>query len=202
MTHYTPIDPDGLVEMCAQTCLDLDGASIVGVDGASPARPESIAEAIAATLRARGRAAAVIRVIDYLRPASLRLEWGAHDVESFRTSWYDYPALRREVLDGLRHHRRWLPRLWDGHSDRSFRDQRQHATDDQILLVAGPMVLREDLDLDLGIALRMSPPTLRRRLPPDEHWTIAALMEQQELGPPPDIEVRYDHPERPAIAIR
>lgn len=201
MPHYTPTDPAGLVDLCARACLDLPGPLVVGVDGAVPAHPEQLASTIAEHMRARGRAAEVVAVTDYIRPASLRLEHGPRDAEGYRTDWFDYAALHREVIDSLRTHRRWLPRLWDERSDRSFRDSHRIAADDQVILVAGPMVLRDDLAVDLGIALRMSAATLRRELREPEWWTIEPLLAHQATAPAPDIEVRYDHPDRPAVAV-
>ncbi|MGC4935850.1 hypothetical protein ACLQ3C_19470 [Gordonia sp. DT30] len=202
MPRYIPIAPEALVLLCADACAALPGRLVVGVVGAPVADPESLADRIAGSLRVRGRAAEVVRVVDYIRPASLRLEWGAHDAEAFATSWYDFPALRREVIDSLHADGSWLPRLWDGLSDRSFRDERQIAAGDQVIVIAGPMVLRADLRLDLGIALRMSRAALARRTPPDEQWTIDPLLDHERDAPLPDIEVRYDHPDRPAVSCR
>lgn len=200
-TRYSPTDPAGLAALCADACLTLPGRVAVGVDGADPAHPDALAETITELLRVRGRPAAVVRVVDFITPASLRLERGAHDEESFGTSWYDFAAISREVVDALHTQQRWLPRLWDSVSDRSFRDQRRDAADNQVILIAGPMAVRKDLQLDLGIALRMSAAALRRGLPADDHWTIGALLEHQTHSPEPDIEVRYDHPDRPAVAL-
>ncbi|OPX15549.1 hypothetical protein [Gordonia sp. i37] len=196
---YRPIDPEGLVVTCAERCAALPGQPVVGIDGAVAARPDLLALRVIEVLRSRGRAAEVVRVGDYVRPASLRLEWGPHDPEAFTTSWYDFAALRREVLDGIRDHRRWLPRLWDELSDRSFRDQRLDAASGQITLIAGEMVVRDDLDLDLTIALRMSRAALLRRTPSDRQWTIDPLLDHQRDAPDPDVEVRYDQPDRPAL---
>ncbi|WP_188587982.1 nucleoside/nucleotide kinase family protein [Gordonia jinhuaensis] len=199
---YSPIAPDALVRLCADRALRLPGRAIVVVDGAPPAHPDSLAADVADTIRTAGRAADVVRVDDFIRPASTRLEWGPHDTESYLTSWYDYPALRREVVDALHDHGRWLPRLWDSRRDRSFRDQMRSATEDQILVISGPMTLRPILAPDLSIALRMGRATLDRLMPPDLTWTIEPLLEFAEHAPTPTIEVRYDHPGRPAIAER
>lgn len=200
MTRFEPITPQGLVQLCTDRCADLDGIAVVGVDGAPAAGPDVLASEIVDGLRARGRAAAVVRTSDYLRPASLRLEYGRSDPESYRESWFDFAAIGREVVDAVRTHRRWLPRLWDPVRDRSFRDEHEHATDSQIIVLAGPMLRTQALDLDLVIHLAMSEGALRRRTPDAEQWTIEPLLDDDAYAPTADLEVRYDHPDRPALA--
>ena len=200
MTRFEPITPQGLVQLCTERCAALDGIAVVGVDGAPAAGTEVLASEIVDGLRARGRAAAVVRTSDYLRPASLRLEYGRSDPQSYRESWFDFAAIGREVIDAVRTHRRWLPRLWDPVRDRSFRDEHRHATDSQIIVLAGPMLRTQALDLDLVIHLAMSEGALRRRTPDAEQWTIEPLLDDDAHAPTADLEVRYDHPERPALA--
>lgn len=202
MTTFHPSTPDGLVDECITRIRRIDGAGVVIVDGPAPARPDDLAETIARRLRAEGRAAGVVRTDDYLRPASLRFEYGRADPLTFRDGFVDHAAIDREVIAALHRHGRWLPRLWDAQRDRSFRDSTQAATADQIVLVGGPMLLGRGHDADVTIALRMSGAALRRHLPGDEHWTVDPRLEHAAGAGPADIEVRYDHPARPAIAVR
>lgn len=202
MTRFEPITPAGLVDLCVQRCAELPRIAVVGVDGAPAAAPVSFASEIVDGLRARGRAAAVVRTADYLRPASLRLEYGRSDPQSYRDNWFDFAAITREVIAAVRAERRWLPRLWDPVRDRSFRDQRENATNDQIIVIAGAMLRTHALDLDLVIGLDMSEGALRRRTPDDEQWMIRPLLDDTAGAPPADLEVRYDHPDRPALARR
>lgn len=201
MPTYTPTTPDGLVELCLSHVAARDGRVVVVIDGAAAARPDDLADRLAARLRVVGRAAAVVRMADYLRAASLRFEYGHTDPESFRSTWFDYPALDREVVSALRVAGRWLPRLWDAEQDRSFRDRRQDAASDQVLILAGPMLVGRDLDVDLAIRLRMSGATLRRISSPDAQWTVEPILRYAEASGDADIEVRYDHPDRPAVAV-
>ncbi|MDL9947548.1 hypothetical protein QSJ19_18560 [Gordonia sp. ABSL11-1] len=198
MPNLQPISPDGLVDLVAGLAADRPGRRIVAVDGADAARPVSLAAAVADRLVASGRAASVVAMADFLRPASLRLEFGHADTESYRTIWFDHAAVRREVVDALRSSGQWLPRLWDPLRDRSFRDAPRAAATDQVLVLAGPMLRGSGLAVDATVALVMSEGALRRRTPDTEQWTIPALLENARDAPPPDIEVRYDHPERPA----
>ncbi len=202
MTRFDPITPRLLVQECVQRCAELPAIAVVGVDGATASSPDVFAGKIVDGLQTGGRAAAVVSTADFMRPASLRLEWGRSDAGSYRENWYDFAAIEREVIDAVREHRRWLPRLWDPVRDRSYRDHREAATDHQILVLAGPMLRTHGLDLDLTIHLAMSEGALRRRTPHDEHWTIAPLLDDEKEATPADIEVRYDHPDRPAIARR
>ncbi|NDK92029.1 hypothetical protein GYA93_21005 [Gordonia desulfuricans] len=202
MTTFQPSTPDGLVDACLTRIRAIAGVGVVIVDGPSPTRPGEFADAIARRLRAEGRAAGVVHADDYLRPASLRFEYGRTDPLTFRDGFVDHAGIDREVIDAPRRHGRWLPRLWDAQRDRSFRDSPQTATADQIVLVGGPMLLGRGHDAEVTIALRMSAAALRRRLPDDEHWTIDPLLDHAAAAGPADIEVRYDHPARPAIAVR
>ncbi|WAC55278.1 hypothetical protein [Gordonia sp. SL306] len=201
MPTYTPTTPDGIVELCLSHVAARDGRVVVVIDGADAARPDDLADRLADRLRAVGRAAGVVRMSDYLRAASLRFEYGHTDPESYRSGWFDHQALDREVVSALRVAGRWLPRLWDAEQDRSFRDRRQDAAPDQVLILAGPMLVGRDLDVDLTIRLRMSEATLRRISPPDTAWTIEPILRYSEASGDADIEVRYDHPDRPAVAV-
>ena len=134
------------------------------------ADPVEFAQRVATELRTRGRAADVVDLHDFVRPASLRLEHGRTDPYSYRHDWFDYAAVDREVLRAVREHRRWLPRLWDERTDRSARERPRRAAKDQILVVAGPMLLGRGLDFDVTVVLTMSRGALERRTRPEDHW--------------------------------
>ncbi|GAC68838.1 hypothetical protein [Gordonia soli] len=200
MTVYAPVTPIGLTNRCADACVGLGGPVVVAVDGPDAAHPATLAGEVADVLRSRGRAADVVRVADFIRPASVRMEYGATDPDTYLDGWFDYPAIDREVVSALRRDGRWLPRLWDAVADRSFRDRRRQADADQVVLVAGPMLLGRGLGFEVTVRLQMSEAALRRRTPDDQQWTIAPLLTQALGAPTADIEVRYEHPDRPAIS--
>ncbi|MFW0784904.1 hypothetical protein AAFP35_10320 [Gordonia sp. CPCC 206044] len=202
MPTYRPITPADLIEHCADVAAGEPGRRIIVVDGADAADPDRFAQAITETLTSRGRAAAVVAMNDYLRPASLRFEYGHTDTESYRTIWFDHDAVRREVIDALHNRGEWLPRLWNAVRDRSFRDTARSATADQVVVLSGPLLLGSGLDADVTIALRLSEGALRRATPAAELFTIPALLDHARNGPSADVEIRYDHPDRPAIAER
>ncbi|MEU8898265.1 hypothetical protein AB0C65_20585 [Nocardia sp. NPDC048505] len=196
MPEFTAITPTALADLIAARAADLPGHAVVAIDGADAADPVPLARAVAERLRTGGRPAAVVSLHDYVRPASLRLEYDPTDEFTYRTAWFDYAALRREVLVALREQDRWLPALWDERADRSARARHRGAAPDTVLLVAGPMLLGRDLDFDLTVALRMSEGALRRRTPPADQFTVAAVLAHQA---DPDILVAWDHPDRPAV---
>ncbi|MGY4099125.1 hypothetical protein ACW2Q0_06135 [Nocardia sp. R16R-3T] len=202
MPHFNPITRDGLVELIADRTLELGGQVLIAIDGADAAEPVTVADRVATTLRDTGRAAEVISLHDYIRPASLRMEFGRTDEMSYRTAWFDYAALDREVIQALRHEARWLPALWDEDRDRSARSPIRTAAPGTVLLVAGPMLLGRGLDFDLTVRLDMSEPALHRRTPPEDRWTIPALFGHDRDNPSaPAFFIRWDHPDRPALRI-
>ncbi|MEV4234200.1 MULTISPECIES: hypothetical protein [unclassified Nocardia] len=202
MPHFDPITLDGLVELVVDRIRELGGRVLIAIDGADAAEPVTIADRIATALRDTGRTAEVVALHDYIRPASLRMEFGRTDEMSYRTAWFDYAALDREVIRALRHDTRWLPALWDEARDRSARSPIRTAAPDTVLFVAGPMLLGRGLDFDLTVHLDMSQPALHRRTPPDDRWTIPALLRHDRDNPSiPSFFIRWDHPDRPALRI-
>ncbi|MGW4631304.1 hypothetical protein [Nocardia sp. NPDC004415] len=200
MPSFTPISPAAVAELVADRLTALPGRRVVAVDGADAAAPQDLARRIAATLGAAGRSAEVVALHDFVRPASLRWEYGRDDEWSYRTAWFDYDALRREVLVPLRDTGRWLPALWDEGRDRSARAAVRTAPADLVVVAAGPMLLGRDLGFDLTVRLELSAPAARRRTPPDQQWTLPALTAHAEDHPETATwTLRWDHPDRPAL---
>lgn len=199
MPSFTPIAADTLAAAVADRAAGLPGRTVVAIDGADAAAPLAFAEGVAEIIRARGRLCGVVSLHDYVRPASLRLEYG-RDEMSYRTAWFDYPGLNREVLRALREHGRWLPALWNEDTDRSARATPISATQDAIVLVAGPMLLGRGLAFDLTVELRLSEGALRRTAAAD--FVVEALLRHRaDQTPEPDILVTWDHPDRPAVRM-
>lgn len=202
MPHFAPISPSGLVTLVTDRVLERNGPVLIAIDGADAARPTELADRIAAALRATGRAADVVALRDYVRPAALRMEFGRADEMSYRTLWFDYDAIRREVIDAVRDSGRWLPALWDAQRDRSARAALRTAAPDAVLLVAGPMLLGRGLNFDLTVRLDMSAAALRRTTPAADQWTINALLRHSDEHPEvPTLFLRWDHPDRAALAL-
>ena len=200
MPSFTPLTPEALTVSVADRAESLTGTVCVAVSAPDAADPVELARRITTELRTRGRAADVVSLHDFVRPASLRLEHGRTDPHSYRHDWFDYAALDREVVRALHEQRRWLPRLWAEDTDRSARELPRPAAHDQVLVVAGPMLLGRGLDFDVTVSLTMSRGALERRTRAGDHWTITALLEHGETDA--DVLVRYDHPTRPAARTR
>ncbi|MEU2252177.1 hypothetical protein ABZ540_03250 [Nocardia xishanensis] len=201
MPQFVPITQDGLADLLVDRVSALPGRRLIAVDGADAAQPAAFARLAAERLRGTGRSAEVLSLHDYVRPASLRMEFGREDEYSYRTAWFDYDAVRREVVGALREHGRWLPALWDEAADRSARAAVRAAPADLVLFLAGPMLLGRDLAFDLTVRLDLSEAALRRRTPRDEHWTIPALLRYDRENPEmPTFSARWDHPDRPALS--
>jgi len=200
MPTFRPTTPAGLVQACAAAFEARRGPVVGAIDGADAAHPDRLAEDVASALRADGRPAAIVRVSDYIRPASVRMEFGRTDTDSYRTLWFDYDALDREVITALTGSGVWLPRLWDERTDRSPRDRPVTAASDQVVIVAGPMLLGRGLALSPTVRLTMSEAALRRTTPPEDAWTVDAVVDHaRTVGDEADLTVRYEHADRPAI---
>ncbi len=173
----------------------------VAVDGAQAAGPGELADALVDPLRLRRRPAVRVRVADFLRPASVRLETGRRDAQSYRGGWVDVDGLRREVLDPFAASGRYLPALWDADRDRATRAEHRQAPQGAVLLVDGPLLLDRGLPFDLTIHLRLTAVALLRRTPASLQWTLPAFVgyDGERLA---DVVVRCDHAARPAVQVR
>jgi hypothetical protein len=161
-----------------------------------------------------GRPAAVIDSQLFYRDASVRLEYGRTDVESFYSSWLDAAGLQREVLaplgpggDG-----RYLPSLRDPLTNRSTRAQRLALPERGAAIVVGELLLGghwgdRPLDFELTVHFAVSRQSRRRQYEeryPDWGWTLPAF-DRYDLDVDPalvaDVLVRFDDPRHPALAI-
>ncbi len=200
----TAVSADGLVREVAELVMSRAGRVRLAVDGAPPTRPVPLAERVVTALRALGRAALTVAAADYLRPASVRLEYGREDPDEFLDGWLDEPGLRREVLDpaGPDGTGRVLPRLWNATTDRAYRDRYRTLPADGVTVLAGALLLGRGLPVELAVHLRMSGAALARQTPEAEHWTLAAYARYDRERDPAgaaDLLVLADHPTRPAI---
>ncbi|MFD0277429.1 uridine kinase [Kitasatospora sp. NPDC127111] len=204
-----PISPDRLTELLADRIAELPGAGErwlrVAVDGAAAARPGELADALVEPLRLRGRPTLRVSAADFLRPASVRLEYGKRDADAFHDLWLDDGALLREVLDPLESggSGRVLPSLRDPVTDRSTRAPYTELPPGGVLLLDGALLLGRWLPLELTVHLALSPAALARRTPPEEQWTLPAFARYEAETAPAeaaDVTVRVDDPRHPAIA--
>ncbi|MFI5935479.1 uridine kinase [Actinoplanes sp. NPDC051494] len=178
----------------------------VAVDGAAAADPGSLADALVGPLRVLGRPCVRVSSEDFLRPASVRLEFGRTNPDSYYAGWLDEPGLRREVLDpaGPGGSGRVVTRLWDAAADRAAREPYRELAPNAVVIVSGPLLLGAGLPFDLTVHLELSAGALARRTGPEQRWTLPALARYAgEVGPAAfaDVVVRMDDPRRPAMVL-
>ena len=204
---YRPISRPGLVDELAEliAARPFEGAALrVALDGASASQPTVLARELVDPLRERGRPVTVLTAETFWRDASLRLEYGRHDSESY-LQWLDAAALRREVLDplgpggsGL-----FLPSLRDPLTNRATRVPPIAAEPGSVVIVAGPLLLGRDLPFDLTVHLALTRGALERRTESSASWTLEALAEYEAAARPDeiaDVVVRTDDPARLAVS--
>ncbi|MFF2526228.1 nucleoside/nucleotide kinase family protein [Streptomyces liangshanensis] len=175
----------------------------VAVDGAPAAGTAAPAAALADALRLRGRSVLVIDTAGFLRPASLRYEYGREDPDTYYQGWFDTGALWREVFGPLDPggSGRVLPDLWDPLTDRATRSAPRELPPGGVLVTHGPFLLGQWFPFDLTVHLRLSPSALRRRTADSERWTLPAFQRYDEEVDPSaaaDVVVRADDPRHPA----
>jgi hypothetical protein len=133
----------------------------------------------------------------FWRDASLRLEYGRTDVDSY-LNWLDAGALRREVLDP----EGWyLPSLRDPETNRATRADRIELPPNAVLVVSGAFLLGLGLPFDRVVHLAMSPAARARRTPADQAWTLPAFDRyDDEVAPAAlaDVVIKVDDPAHPA----
>ncbi|MEV7964399.1 uridine kinase [Sphaerisporangium sp. NPDC088356] len=201
-----PISPSALVEELADRIAGAPGDTWVRValDGAPAARPGELAGALVAPLRVRGREVLRVSAADFLRPASLRFEYGRTDPDAFYDDWLDHGALSREVLNPLEPggSGKVLPTLWDTTIDRATRASYVTMPRGGVLLVDGALLLGRWLPFDVTVHLWLSPGALARRTGEDQRWTLPAYARYEDEAAPldtADVVVRVDDPRHPAI---
>jgi hypothetical protein len=207
---YRPLDPATLPEHLARLLAErvAGGAALrVALDGPPAARPCELADALDAPLRARGRPVVVIRADSFWRDASLRLEYGHTDVQSYAENWLDAGALMREVLTplGPEGSGSYVASLRDPVTSRSTRAPRTAARPGSIVIVCGELLLGRGLDFDATIHLSMNAGARARLGDPDLAWTLPAYVDyERDVHPESiaDVVIRVNDPRHPALSVR
>lgn len=204
--RFRPISPDLLVDDVAELIGDrpADAWTRVAVDGAAPARPADLADALAEALRLRGRSVLRVSAEDFLRPASLRFERGRTDPDAWYDDWLDLGGLRREVLAPLDPggSGRVLPALWNAATDRASRAAYVDLVPGAVLVLDGTLLLGRGLPFEHTVHLWISTPALTRRISPADAWMLPAFKRYDaEVRPlhTADTGVRVDDAAHPAI---
>jgi hypothetical protein len=201
-----PISPASLVDEIAERITQVRESSWarVAIDGAPAARPGELADALVDPLRVRGREVLRVSAGDFLRPASLRLEYGRDDPDLYYTDWLDVGGLTREVLAPLEPGGtgRVLPALWDSAVDRAVRADYRTLPAAGVVVLSGAILLGRGLPFDYVVHLWMSPAALERRTEPERRWTLPAFARYAAEAAPTrvaDMVVRVDDPRHPAL---
>lgn len=195
---------DALAERVAESKAADGGPWLrVAVDGAPAAEPGALAARVGDALRVRGRESLVLDEGAFLRPASLRYEFGREDPDAYYDTWLDTGALWREVFGPLEPggDGRVLPDLWDPVTDRATRSPYTQLPPGAVVLLHGPLLLGRWFPFDLTVHLRLSASALARRTPEQDRWTLPAFARYEEEADPAetaDVLVRLDDPRRPA----
>ncbi|WP_198320494.1 uridine kinase [Actinosynnema pretiosum] len=136
------------------------GIARVAVDGVDGAGKTTFADHLAAALAPLGRPVVRAGVDDFHHPRALRHRRGGHDPEGFFADSYDYPALRRALLDPLAPGGDRLVRtaVFDHTADRPVERAPRLVPADAVLLLDGIFLHRDELAplWDCGIFLRAS----------------------------------------------
>ena len=206
--HVRPVSFDVLVDELADRLAraEPERRLRVAVDGAPAADPAALADALVDPLRVRGRPAVRVSTDDFLRPASVRLEFGRTNPDTYYAGWFDDRALQREVLDpaGPGGSGRVVTRLWDPVTDRATREPYSELPPTAVVLVSGTLLLGAGLGFDVTVHLSLSAAALRRRTDPELRWTLPAYERYgDEVNPAAfaDVVVRADDPRHPALVL-
>ena len=208
MRRYLPISPERVPDELAEflVAVGIPGRALrVALDGPHAAGPDELAGALTEPLRTRSRPVIHVRAQAFWRDASLRLEHGRHDVESYQ-DWLDAAALRREVLGplGPNGSGEYVPSLRDPETNRATRDPRRTAPYGSVLIVSGELLLGRRLPFDVTIHLAVGATARTRRTTSDWAWTLPAF-DAYDRGVDPvgtaDVVLRLDDPRHPAIAF-
>ncbi|MFD0637434.1 uridine kinase [Catenulispora yoronensis] len=197
-------EANGAADINAEANAGADSWTRVAIDGAPGSGTAELAAAVEALLAAAGRPVLRISAGDFLRPRSLRLEYGREDPDVFYAEWLDVKGLMREVFDPLAAggSGRVLPTLWDAERDRASRAQYVELPPGGVLVMEGPLLFGVGFPFDVSVHLSLSRGALARRTPEAMAWTLPAYARYDaEVDPSraASLTARMDDPRHPAL---
>ncbi|TVP65351.1 MAG: uridine kinase [Nitriliruptor sp.] len=119
----------------------------VAVDGVDGAGKTVFADELAVAMRQRGKAVLRASVDGFHHPPELRYRRGRSSPDGFFLDSYDYPALRRLLLDPLGDEgdRRIVRRVYDVHAEEPVEEVVESAADTDVLVFDGIFLHRPEL---------------------------------------------------------
>jgi len=119
----------------------------VAFDGVDASGKTTLANELVQPLRALGRSVIRTSVDRFHHPRAIRMRRGESSPEGYYRDAFDYPALRRVLLEplGPGGSRRYRVATHDHRTDEAVEDPLDHAADDAVLLFDGVFLLRPEL---------------------------------------------------------
>ena len=166
---------------------------LVAVDGVDGSGKTTFAARLQEGYRARGRAAQVIHLDDFLNPRAIRYRRGPQSPEGYFSDSYDLDGFRRSVLDPLVSvgpGRRIKRRLFDHRSDSPYEDEPVLIPPEAVVVVEGMFLHRDELVawwdisvfLDVPFSVSVARMAMRDGTNPDPaHPSLARYVEGQRL---------------------
>lgn len=199
--EWRPVTPDLLRDAIASYLAEASGLVRVAIDGPPCADPAALVASLTDRLRALSRPVVHIVASSFWRDASLRLEHGREDAESY-LNWLDADAMRREVLVPVVARGEYLPSLRDPQTNRSTRELSRSVDPATVVIVSGEFLLGSGLPFDRVVHVAVSPAARARQTPPELAWTLPAFDEYDAIVDPigqADVVVKLDDPDHPVV---
>lgn len=183
----------------------------VAIDGTDAAGKTTLADELATFLREAGFPVLRASIDGFHNPASARHRRAEEEpARSYYEDSFDYPALRRLLLDplGLPGEHSVRTRVFDFRSDRPVDQAPEHVQPGSVLLFDGVFLLRPELEgcWDLSIFLRVDPAVslaraLRRDIPLFGTAEATERLYRQRYLPGQDLYLALVDPEQRAEVL-
>lgn len=147
----------------------------VAIDGVSAAGKTTLADELAAFIEPAGRPAIRASADDFHRPTAERYARGRLSPEGYYYDAFDYPALRRALLEplGPGGNRRYRTAVFDAYHEVPLNEPESEAPPNAVLLLDGVFLLRPELNDLWDVRIFVDVPfeeTMRRGVARDREW--------------------------------